>query len=158
MHAATTYLFNLFVIAKRMQMRVIEKAATDHKKRCSKLRRHVWEKRGTSGSDRRRIRGGWRARKRLGQCIVAARIGASWRRASTHAGRLAGCMHNKLLSWWCAQAFYARDGPTKPWPNGRTATPTNTAPLVRVNDQSTDPTATSVVTCSEGFGQGSGEK
>ena len=34
------------------------------------------EKRGTSGSDRRCIRGGWRARKRLGQCIVAAHISA----------------------------------------------------------------------------------
>ena len=37
-------------------------------------------------------------------------------------------------------------------------TPPYAAPLVRVNGQAIDPTATSAVTSSEGFGQGSGEK
>ena len=89
--------------------------------------------------------------------VHAGSVGASWWRASTHAGRLVGCMHSRLLSWRRAQAFNARDGPAKSRPNSRTPTPPNVAPLVRVNGQSTDPTATSVVTSSEGFGQGSGE-
>ena len=69
---------------------------------------------------------------------VAARVhesgsvSASWRHASahagsvgasTHAGRLVGCMHSRLLSWWRAQAFNARNDPMKPWPNSRIATP-----------------------------------
>ena len=92
----------------------------------------------------------------------AGSVSASWQRASTHAGRLVGCMHSRLLSWRRAQVFNARDGPTKPRPNGRTATPTNAAqssvaPLVRVNGQAFDPTATSVVPSYEGFWQGSGE-
>ena len=37
-------------------------------------------------------------------------------------------------------------------------TPPYVAPLVRVNGQAIDPTATSAVTSSESFGQGSGEK
>ena len=53
----------------------------------------------------------------------AGSVSASWQRASTHAGRLVGCMHSRLLSWRRAQAFNARDGPTKPRRNGRTTTP-----------------------------------
>ena len=37
-------------------------------------------------------------------------------------------------------------------------TPPYAAPLVRVNGQAINPAATSAVTSSEGFGQGSGEK
>ena len=59
------------------------------------------EKRGTSGSDRRCIRGGWHARKRLGQCIVAAcisacRLGRCMQARSAHrrmqAGLLGACI------------------------------------------------------------------
>ena len=48
-------------------------------------------------------------------------VSASWRHASAHAGsvgasthadRLVGCMHSRLLSWRRAHAFNARDGPT----------------------------------------------
>ena len=53
-------------------------------KRCSKLRRHAS---AHAGSDRRCVRGGWRARKRLG------------RHASAHAGRLATCMHSRLAGY-----------------------------------------------------------
>ena len=160
MHAATTYLFNLFVVAKRG-------ADGSGSKRLQLIVKNDALNRGDKRARREELAAATVAASVAAGVHESGSVSASWRHASahagsvgasTHAGRLVGCMHSRLLSWWRAQAFNARDGPTKPRPNGRTATPTNTAPLVRVNDQSTDPTATSVVTSSEGFGQGSGEK
>ena len=49
-------------------------------------------------------------------------------------------------------------GPTSYHVTVKMCTPPYAAPLVRVNGQAIDPTATSAVTSSESFGQGSGEK
>ena len=112
----------------------------------------------------------WRTHRHMqARSAHAGSVGASWDRGIS-ACRLdrcmqagfAGCMHSRLLSWRRTQTFNARDGPTKPRPNGRTATPPNAtqssvAPLVRVNGQAFDPTATSVVPSYEGSWQGSGE-
>ena len=147
MHEATTYLFNLFVVAKRVLNRG-EKCARREEPAAATVAASVAAGVHESGS-----------------------VSASWRHASAHAGsvgasmqagRLVGCMHSRLLSWRRAQAFNARDGPTKPRTNETTAQRSNSytanaTPLIRVNGQSTDPTTTSVLTSSEGFGQGSGE-
>ena len=49
-------------------------------------------------------------------------------------------------------------GPTSYHVTVKMCTPPYAAPLVRVNGQAIDPTATSAVTSSEGFGKESGEK
>ena len=49
-------------------------------------------------------------------------------------------------------------GPTSYHVTIKMWTPPYTAPLVRVNGHAIDPTATSALTISEGFGQGSGKK
>ena len=147
MDAATTYLFNLFVVAKRVLNRGDKCARRNQRQRPSL---HPWRLACTKAA--RSVHRGGTHQRMQARSAHAGSVGSSM-----HAGRLVGCMHRRLLSWRRAQAFNARDGPTKPRPNGRTSTPPSAAPLVRVNGQSTDPTATSVVTSSEGFGQGSGE-